>query len=82
MKKVYYVNTCNIWKNHNSFALIGIFTNRRKLNPVLNKFLKSHKIEWKNTECKDKFVNSLKDYELNTHLHFVSIELINLNEVQ
>ena len=82
MKKVYVVNQCDRWKSYDSFRLVGIFTNRKKLNPVLNKFLKDQSIEWDDEECTDRFVNKLTDRELQDELRFIYIELVALNELQ
>jgi len=82
MKKVYVVNTCNVWKTYDSFSLVGIFTSRKKLNPVLNRLLKQEDIVWSDDECKDKFVNKLTDRELNDDLDYICVELVTLNEVQ
>jgi hypothetical protein len=82
MKKVYVVNTCDAWNTYESMSLVGIFTTRKKVNPVLNKLLKEKKIEWSDDECTDRFVNKLTDRELLDFLKYVFVELITLNEVQ
>jgi hypothetical protein len=86
MKKVYVVNTCNVWKTYDSFSLVGIFTSRKKLNPVLNRLLKQKDIAWSDetfTSPKaDRAVNGFSDRELLDHLDYIFIELVTLNEVQ
>lgn len=82
MKKVYVVNTCNIWKEYASFRLVGIFTSRKKLNVVLNKMLKDKDIVWSDAICSKKFVNKLTDSELCDDLDYVNIEQITLNKEQ
>jgi len=81
-KEVYVVNTCNIWKAYDSFALVGIFTTRKKLNTVLNWLLKQDDICWDDYEGEVRFVNKLTDKELIDHLDYIHISIINLNEVQ
>jgi hypothetical protein len=82
MKNVYVVNTCDVWKTYSSFSLVGIFTSRKKLNPVLNRLLRQDDIAWSDSECTDKFVNKLTDKELTDKMDYIHIELITLNEVQ
>ncbi len=85
MKKqneVYVVNTCNAWKEYSSFRLVGIFTTRRKLNPVLNKLLKSGDIIWNYDKCTMRYVNRLNDNDLHNQLKYISVQVITLNEEQ
>jgi hypothetical protein len=82
MKEVYVVNTCDEWRSYSSFSLVGIFTSRWKLNPVLNRLIKEKKIEYEHdSKCKVS-VKNLTDRELNDWLTYVHVELITLNEVQ
>ena len=76
---VYIVNYCDAWKMYSSYRLLGVFTNRKKLNVVLNRALKRGDIEWDDTECKDRFVNHLSDGELQTELNYLAVEFIPLN---
>ena len=35
------VNTCDLWQSHKSFKLVGVFTNKQKLDIVIRKLLKN-----------------------------------------
>lgn len=85
MKKrneVYVVNTCNVWKWYSSFRLVGVFTSRKKLNPILNKMLNDKQIMWNDETCNKRFVNDLTDKELHNHIDYLSVQVITLNEKQ
>lgn len=82
MKVVYVVNTCNIQKEYSSFSLVGIFTSRRALNPVLNKLLKDNEIEWDDKDNTMDKVNRFSDQWLQEHLNYIHIAFVKLNEVQ
>jgi hypothetical protein len=81
-KEVFVVNTCNEWNEYASFRLVGIFTSRRKLNPILNKMLECGDISWHDDENTDFKVNSYTDEELQNQLEYVSIKIVTLNEEQ
>lgn len=81
-KDVFVVSTCDVWKTYSTFGLVGIFTTRKKLNPVLNKMLKERSITWNDETCDERFVNNLTDNDLNVMLDYVYIEKITLNEKQ
>lgn len=76
--KAVIVNSCDAWKTYASFRLIGVFTNRRKLNKCLNDLDKDSSI--RNTT--DYAISEMEVHDLNINLDYVSIEEINLNEVQ
>ena len=80
--EVYVVNQCDAWRTYDSFRLVGIFTSRKKLNPVLNRLIKNKSIERDDCPEDGRFVNSLTDRELQDHLKYVHIEVITLNELQ
>ena len=86
MKEVYLVNTCDIWMSYDSFRLVGIFTCRRKLNPVLVKLLKEKAIEFEDDSYSGKdikdVINSFSEYELKSKLSYISIDIITLNQEQ
>lgn len=81
-KNVFVVNTCNVWKEYASYTLVGIFTTRKKLNPILNRMLKEEDICWNDTERTDRFVNKLSDEQLHNEIDYISVDKINLNEKQ
>ena len=80
-KEVFLVNTCDAWNSYDSFQLVGIFTTRKALNPVLNKMIKQGDIDLDSAASK-KTVNNLSDRELDDYLTYISIQKITLNEVQ
>jgi hypothetical protein len=81
-KEVFVVSTCDAWMSYDSFRLVGVFTSRAKLNPVLNNMLKHRIIVWDDDTRTDRFVNKLTDKQLHNELKYISVELITLNEVQ
>ena len=80
-KEVFLVNTCDAWKSYDSFRLVGIFTTRKALNPVLNRMIKQGDIDLDSAANK-KTVNNLSDRELDDYLTYISIQKVTLNVVQ
>jgi hypothetical protein len=72
--KAYLVNYCDAHKMYSSYRLCGVFTSRKKLNVALNKALKR-----KDIESEHRTVNHLSDYELQTQLDYLAVEIIDLN---
>jgi len=75
-REVYIVNFCDQWETYSSFTLLGVFSSRRKLNPILNDIIKSKVIE-----CDCEVVNLLTDDELNSRLTYININKTSLNEI-
>lgn len=81
--EVYVVNTCDAWQGYNSFRLVGVFTNRKSLNKVLNSLIQDENIAWKcNEEKPYRKVNSYSVDELMVDLEYVNINVVKLNEIQ
>jgi hypothetical protein len=81
-KVVFVVSTCNAWKEYHSFRLVGIFTSRRMLNPVLNSLLKRKEIEWDDNDCDIDIVNRFSDQWIQENLKYINIDFVTLNKVQ
>lgn len=77
--KAIIVNSCNSWKEYASFRLIGVFTNRKKLNRVLNTLIKQGDIDFNSDK---KTVNHLTIKEMQVQLDYICIDEIELNKVQ
>lgn len=75
--KAVIVNTCNEWKEYSSFTLVGVFTNRKKLNSLLNKMIKNNDI---GDDDEPQKVNDLTIEEIHSQISYVSVQEINLNE--
>ena len=75
--KAVIVNICNEWKEYTSFALVGVFTNRKKLNSLLNKMIKNNDI---GDDDEPQKVNDLTIEEIQSQISYVSVQEINLNE--
>jgi len=73
--KAVVVNTCNAWKEYSSFTLVGVFTNRKKFNRVLNKLIKKNDVE-NNTGYR---IEDMTIHELHNNLKYVSLQEIELN---
>ena len=78
MKKVWVVNLCNAWKEYSSFQLVGVYSNRVKLNRMLKKFIEKKDIE-NNTGYA---VEDMSIHDLHSNIEFVSIEEVILNDAQ
>ena len=75
--KAVIVNICNEWKEYTSFTLVGVFTNRKKLNSLLNRMIKNNDI---GDDDEPQKVNDLTIEEIQSQISYVSVEEINLNE--
>ena len=75
--KAVIVHTCNQWKEYTSFSLVGVFTNRKKLNTILNRMIKNHEI---GDDDEPKKVNHLTIDQIHTEISYVSVQEIKLNE--
>ena len=71
------IHTCNQWKEYTSFSLVGVFTNRKKLNSLLNKMIKNNDI---GDDDEPQKVNDLTIEEIQSQISYVSVQEINLNE--
>jgi hypothetical protein len=75
--KAVIVHTCNQWKEYTSFSLVGVFTNRKKLNSLLNRMIKNNDI---GDDDEPKKVNDLSIEDINNKISFVYVQEITLNE--
>jgi hypothetical protein len=78
--KAVVLNTCDSWKTFSSFKLIGVFTNRKKLEKVIRKLIKSNDIEVDENSPIELPLKNFTINELNNHINFLSVQEINLNE--
>ena len=75
--KAVIVHTCNQWKEYTSFSLVGVFTNRKKLNSLLNRMIKNNDI---GDDDEPKKVNHLTIEQIHVEISYVSVQEITLNE--
>jgi hypothetical protein len=75
--KAVIVHTCNQWKEYTSFSLVGVFTNRKKLNSLLNRMIKNNDI---GDDDEPKKVNHLTIEQIQVAISYVSVQEITLNE--
>jgi len=77
--------TCNDWKENASMELVGVYTNRAKLNKQLVKMFKEKDIEWEHNPdrrptLKELYMTSIND--LNEFIDYAFLQEITLNEEQ
>lgn len=72
------INSCDIWKTYASFRLIGVFTNRKKLNILIKKMIKNKEIEFGSFNKK---VEECSIEDLQNLCNFISLEEIEFNQI-
>ena len=70
------LNSCNEWKEYASFQLVGVYTNRKELNKMLNKMLKDKEIELQSNDS----IEDLSVTELHSQIEYASLQEVTLNE--
>ena len=71
------INQCDEWQSYASFKLVGVFTNRQKMNDTILNLLEREKIEFNGNILK---LNELNIQELSREVTYLHLEEVELNE--